>query len=138
MNKQTKITKEQYVKNWMQKADNDLTIARDERYLKNENIVTDGICFHCQQCVEKYLKAFLSFNKIDFQKTHNLEMLSSLCATIDSNFNNLDFGNLTDFGASIRYPDDFYIPTIKEADTSISKAEEIRKFVLDKINRNSQ
>lgn len=33
-------------------------MAKDERFPKNENHVTDGICFHCQQAVEKYLNLY--------------------------------------------------------------------------------
>lgn len=42
---------------WIIKAENDLKTAKGEFSTKNP--VTDTICFHCQQCVEKYLKAYL-------------------------------------------------------------------------------
>jgi HEPN domain-containing protein len=118
MSLQAENAKIEYVKKWIEKADNDLTIARDERFLKNENIITDGICFHCQQTVEKYLKAFLAFHEIEFGKTHNLESLAVQCAEVDEEFKNLSFGELSEYGVSIRYPDDFYMPNIEEADIS--------------------
>jgi HEPN domain-containing protein len=34
--------------------------------------VWDGICFHAQQCAEKYLKALLEGQIIVFRKTHDL------------------------------------------------------------------
>jgi len=37
------------------------------------------------------------------------------CQKIDNNTFNLDLKSLTEFGVSIRYPDDFYIPTVKES-----------------------
>lgn len=43
------------VANWIKKADNDLKIGKDE--LGTKEPATDGICFHMQQCSEKYLKA---------------------------------------------------------------------------------
>ena len=41
---------------WLIIADRDLRTA--EQGLKAEEVITDTICFHCQQAVEKYLKAF--------------------------------------------------------------------------------
>ena len=42
------------VKQWHIKADNDLATVGNE--FNSENPVTDAICFHSQQAVEKYLK----------------------------------------------------------------------------------
>jgi len=55
---------------WIRKAENDLKIAKDERL--TENSTTDMICFHAQQCVEKYLKAYLIAKGISFRKTHDI------------------------------------------------------------------
>jgi len=33
------------------------------------------VCFHTQQCIEKYLKAFLQKHQIPFSKTHDLVIL---------------------------------------------------------------
>jgi HEPN domain-containing protein len=123
----------EYIRKWLVKADNDLLIAKDERYLKNENHVTDGICFHCQQAVEKYLKGFLVYHDVDFGKTHNLEYLRVQCSTIDAEFETLSVGDLSQYGVAVRYPDDFYMPTLEEADEAIVLAEQARIFVLNKM-----
>lgn len=53
------------------KAENDFaTMERESRVRKSPNY--DGVCFHAQQCIEKYLKAKLVEADIDFPKTHNL------------------------------------------------------------------
>jgi HEPN domain-containing protein len=39
--------------------------------------------FHCQQAVEKALKAFLTFHERAFRKTHDLSDLSPECLAID-------------------------------------------------------
>ncbi|MGB9776417.1 MAG: HEPN domain-containing protein [Anaerolineae bacterium] len=46
---------EEALRNWIQKAEGDLKVARDE--MATEHPVTDAVCFHLQQ-VEKYLKAY--------------------------------------------------------------------------------
>ena len=44
---------------WLRKARNDLVSARI--LLAHGDPVTDTACFHCQQAVEKTLKAFLVY-----------------------------------------------------------------------------
>ena len=51
------------VKAWFKKAENDLINA--ENTIKMESPPTDTICFHAQQCAEKYLKGFLTFHETD-------------------------------------------------------------------------
>ena len=62
---------------WIAKAEGDLTTARRElRARKAPNY--DAVCFHAQQCAEKYLKALLQEAAIPFGKTHNLSLLLDL------------------------------------------------------------
>jgi HEPN domain-containing protein len=126
--------KKDYLSNWLAKANNDLTVAEHELNLNKDNCVTDAVCFHCQQAIEKYLKAYLIYQKIDFGKTHNLEYLIKLCANHDKTFAALDVKNLSFYAVEIRYPDDFYIPAMKEATESFKIAQHVRDFVLGKIN----
>ncbi len=48
----------QVVCEWVEKAENDLKNAAHTIKM-GEDCPTDTVCFHAQQCVEKYLKAFL-------------------------------------------------------------------------------
>lgn len=61
---------------WIAKAENDLLNATHTLTL-GSRCPTDTVCFHAQQCAEKYLKALLSFRGSDFAKTHDLEALAS-------------------------------------------------------------
>ncbi len=54
------------IKEWIHKAEHDLGMA--ELALENKPEYTDSICFHCQQAVEKYLKAYLVFLDVRFEK----------------------------------------------------------------------
>lgn len=66
----------------------------------------DVVCFHCQQCVEKYLKAALVHLGMRTRKTHNLIVLNDLVAGEDARFReleeHLDF--LNPFSVLARYP----------------------------------
>ena len=60
---------------WLDFADRDLEAARllvDNEYLSNT------VLFHCQQCVEKCLKALLEDNHIPVPRIHNVLKLHSL------------------------------------------------------------
>jgi HEPN domain-containing protein len=56
---------------WANKAEGDFaTASRELRSRKSPNY--DAVCFHAQQCLEKYLKARLQEAGIVFPKTHDL------------------------------------------------------------------
>jgi HEPN domain-containing protein len=65
---------------WVEKAEGDFATAeRELKVRKNPNY--DAVCFHAQQCVEKYLKARLQEEGIIFRKTHDLGALIRLVTT---------------------------------------------------------
>ncbi len=67
---------------WVEKAEADFHVAlREFRARKHRSL--DAICFHAQQCAEKYLKARLQEAGISFPKTHSLPMLLNLARTVD-------------------------------------------------------
>ena len=68
---------------WIKKAEGDLAIAGRELRVR-KSPVYDAVCFHSQQCAEKYLKAILQENEREIPKIHNLIELLKLCAEIDS------------------------------------------------------
>ncbi|MEJ5284908.1 MAG: HEPN domain-containing protein [Brevinematia bacterium] len=126
---------DEYVKKWLKKAMEDYKTALHEFNLPpREEVVTSSVCFHCQQAVEKLLKAYLTAKKIDFGKIHALEFLVKLCAEEDEDFNNIDVGDLSSYAVDVRYPDDFYIPSIKEAEKALSIVKEIKTFIFKKLN----
>ena len=68
--------------------------------------VHDGVCFHCQHCVEKYLKALLAELGVSVPKTHDLDhRLTSLRPHYPS-LRSLRRGLLflNDYAVETRYP----------------------------------
>lgn len=106
--------KSDYIKNWLYRAREDIAVIK-ELQQSNTDGLTSTICFHAQQAVEKYLKAFLAFHDVDFPRTHDLDYLLMECQKIKHDAFDLDLKELTEFGVSVRYPDDFYIPTTDES-----------------------
>jgi len=68
--------------------------------------VYDAVCFHAQQCAEKYLKAYLQEEGRDIPKIHKLLDLLKLCKEIDSSMEILlpDLTELERFAINVRYP----------------------------------
>jgi HEPN domain-containing protein len=127
---------EQRVKEWLLLAEGDLKIAKDE--LNTPDPFTNAICFHCQQCVEKYLKAYLTFFGKPFRKTHDLTELINECVELDNDFQilfDMNVDKLTQYAIDARYPEEFYLPDIREAKEAIEIAEKVRDFVIEKLKK---
>lgn len=90
---------------WVAKAEGDFaTAVRECRVRRQPNY--DAVCFHAQQCAEKYLKAFLQHHGSLVPKTHSLVQLIGLCAQLDASLDpwrgSLD--RLDRYAIDFRYP----------------------------------
>ncbi|MGF1515260.1 MAG: HEPN domain-containing protein [Elainellaceae cyanobacterium] len=65
---------------WGNKAEADFATAQREAQV-TELPNYDAVCFHSQQCIEKYLKACLQEANIAFGKTHDLVALLEAAST---------------------------------------------------------
>ncbi len=125
---------EDTVRHWFTRAENDLKAGTDE--FATERPATDTVCFHMQQCAEKYLKGFLIFHGKEIEKTHNLTVILTQCLAVDASFQELldkEVDQLTPYATVLRYPDDFYMPDAKETENAIHLAECTRRYVRDKL-----
>ena len=127
MNQETK----DYIKLWILKAADDLTVI--DKLTQFEVIATSAVCFHCQQVVEKYLKAFLISQGVEIRKTHNIEFLLAQCEEFDPDFSLIDPKDLNDFGVDIRYPGDIYSPSIEETLEHKQIALDVKEIVEQKL-----
>jgi len=118
---------------WIRRAESDLKIGRDE--LMMEDPATDAICFHMQQCAEKYLKAFLVFHGKEIPRTHDIAFLITRCVQIDPEFQQLiEWGApyLTTYAVEVHY-DATVFPSLEETQRAVYLAEQIRDFVRKKL-----
>lgn len=90
---------------WVEKAEGDYDAACILRRSRNPRRF-DAICFHSQQCAEKYLKARLNEAGIRFGKVHDLHLLLKQLRPVEPLWFGMENAilRLTDFSVAIRYP----------------------------------
>ena len=117
---------------WVLKAEGDFaTAGREIRARKMPNY--DAVCFHCQQCAEKYLKAILQENEMRIPKIHNLLELLAMILKFDGSYAFLkaDLDVLEEFSVRYRYPGD--TAEIEEAKSAYAAVKTVRNFVRGKL-----
>lgn len=114
------------VRGWVEKAENDLKNATIT-LRAGEECPTDTVAFHAEQCVEKYLKALLTFKAIAFTKTHDIEELVtrvgpdvSIALTVEEQ------RRLTAYATVTRYPGDYEPVSFAEARRAVALARRVR------------
>ncbi len=125
---------EERIKKWLVSANNDYIAAGNLLFVSKEKVITNVVCFLAQQSAEKFLKSFLIFKSEPFPKTHNLELLIEKCSRLNPEFPDIDAGRLTSYNISMRYPDEFRIPTIEEAKESYNTAKTVRNVILERMS----
>ena len=115
------------IREWVQKAENDLSNAAYVLRL-GKRCPTDTVCFHAQQCVEKYLKAMLVNHERDIPKTHALSVLNAqLPAGARPDLTPEEEQLLTDYATITRYPGDYAAISLTEARQAVKIARRVRR-----------
>ena len=113
----------------MNKADDDLTVAVHTMTLE-KRCPTAAVCFHAQQCVEKYLKAVLVMEQIEFARTHDLRILMDLMpSTVRIDLDAANQDRLTRFAVATRYPGEEEPISLAEARLAVQIARRVRRDV---------
>jgi HEPN domain-containing protein len=113
---------------WVAKAEEDLKTAAQVLKL-GEGCPTAAVCFHAQQCAEKYLKAYLVFRGTAFPKTHEIEDLVARMPERDRPALTVEEqALLTEYAVGPRYPGWRDVP-LGEARRAVALARRVRKHV---------
>ncbi|MCY4567219.1 MAG: HEPN domain-containing protein, partial [Candidatus Poribacteria bacterium] len=91
---------------WIEKAEEDYDMAALARQASRP--FHNSICFHAQQCIEKYLKAWLQETDVPVPRTHDLEELLVLIVPTLPDWSQWqpDFKRITEYAVNSRYPGD--------------------------------
>ena len=116
---------------WVQKAEGDYAVAQQVQQAQNP--VHDAICFHAQQCIEKYLKAWLQEANIPFPRTHDLkELLGLIVPTLPTwHAWQADFSVLSEHAVDNRYPGKF--ATTEDTVQAMHICNEVRQAVREQL-----
>ena len=111
---------------WVRNAEEDYTMA------KRAEVPTpypNSICFHAQQCIEKYLKAWLQEANIRVPRTHNITELLHLIVPTRPAWRAWEtaFSGFHTFAVDARYPG--YAATARDAEQALQTCEEVRQAV---------
>ena len=119
------------VRGWLKKAESDLATVE---ICISSNKSFDVACFHAQQVIERYLKAYLIFKDVDFPFVHDLRKLLELCAATDPAFEQLFslVEGMTEYAVELRYDPEFW-PAIERAKSALDAALKIKEFVLARL-----
>jgi HEPN domain-containing protein len=94
----------------------------------------DAVCFHCQQCAEKYLKAFLVEASLTFPKTHDLDRIRAIAVPQYPSVQMFRRGLLflTSFAVETRYPG--FDASERQAAAAVRWTERVRKECRSLLN----
>jgi HEPN domain-containing protein len=113
------------VAQWASKADHDFRNAEYTLTLQ-EDCPFDTVCFHAQQCAEKYLKALLLRAGGEPPRTHDLRLLlQRLPADVAVLFRMEDMVELNRYSIEARYPGEWEEISRAEAERAVMLARAI-------------
>ena len=117
-------------KEWLDRAREDLETAAFS--LTAERPFVRSALFHCQQAVEKAMKALLTWHDLPFRKTHSLVELGDGCAAADATLASQvdEVVILSKYATRFRYPGAPYDPTAEEAKVALRLARSFLEAAL--------
>jgi HEPN domain-containing protein len=106
--------KHSLARNWILKARRDLLSAK--RLASGRDPYLDTAVYHCQQSAEKVIKGWLVYHDHTFEKTHDLRLLVTMAADVDSAFADwFDAAErISPYSTAYRYPGVIFEPTLEE------------------------
>ena len=116
---------------WIQKAEGGFSVAKQISQM--ENPIYHISCFYAQQCVEKYLKAWLQEANIPFSRTHSLQELLNLILPLIPSWVSwrADLSALSEHVVDMYYPRDS--ATANETEHAMKTCEKVRKAVRTQL-----
>lgn len=114
----------------VRKAESDRADVR--RTLASEGPYDTGL-FHCQQAVEKYLKALLAAHDVDYPKIHDVAELAELGRELCPALQTLPFAisEFNPFAVTIRYDDWDEDVSLELLQETFDNCNQVRAVIID-------
>ena len=123
-------TKRELVREWLVKAEEDLGAAK--YLLSGATCFPSVVAFHAQPAAEKHLKALLTWQQIEFPKTHDIDELLDLLTAADANLaaSLRVASSLTPYAVEVRYPSDIPSLAPDEARNAVELSGRVASAIL--------
>ena len=123
------------VEEWLAKAESDWEAV--EILSANENCPKETVCFHCQQYVEKLLKALLTLHSVEAPRTHDLKRLIQLAVRYASELSGLadSSDRLSEHAIRSRYPGNWRQIGDSEMREMMKLSKEFAAIILPLVKR---
>jgi len=107
---------------WLASARSDLALVTAGR--RSADVLQETLCYHCQQAVEKSLKALLIAHGVSFPRTHNVGTLLDLLpgVVVPAAISQEQLRGLTAYAVLARYPGDLEDVSASELDIAFDVA----------------
>lgn len=114
------------VEEWVRNAEEDYAMAKRAQ---DPTPYPNSICFHAQQCIEKYLKALLQAANLPVPRTHDVQELLRLSVSIHPAWRDWEsaFSMFRAFAVDARYPG--YAATAADAQHALETCSDVRHAV---------
>jgi HEPN domain-containing protein len=118
---------------WLSRARSDVRAARV--LVAADPALLGNAAFHCQQAVEKALKALLTHHDHVFQKTHDIGVLAKACATYEPGLRDLlrSAAPFTEYAWRFRYPGEIFEPPVEEVGDAMTIGAEVVEAVASRV-----
>lgn len=118
---------------WIQRANADLLGA--EELVNGPPYMLELVLFHCQQSVEKSIKAFLTWHDCRFDRTHNLSELAQPCLQCDPTLSDSLERTvwLSEWSVRGRYPMGLPLPGRDEAEAGLRNARDFMQEIIQRL-----
>ncbi len=114
---------------WVELAETDYDSAKLHLQHSFRRASHNKICFNAQQCIEKYLKAWLQEANLPIPRTHDLNELLDLVVSSQPAWETwrTDFSAFDKYAVDARYPG--YFATEADAEQAVRICDEVRRTV---------
>ena len=120
-----------HARGWLRKGDSDRETVE---LLIAANGPFDTACFHAQQAAEKSLKGYVAYLEQPIPRTHNLEELQRICASLSPewSFSDAELSELTSFAIELRYDFEFW-PDRETTERALKLVARVREAVCEAL-----
>ena len=118
---------------WVEVAEDDYELVKLQLQHSSKRRRYNTLCFNAQQCIEKYLKAWLQEANLPTPRTHDLNELLDLIVPARPEWETwrTDFSAFDKYAVDARYPG--YVATEADAEHAVHICDEVRQTVRNML-----